>query len=681
MSTIKEYSKERTEAITELFTETDPDENWLKLSARYTEYVDQMAFNPDVRVRIAPLPKDWQDALDVVHKATDLLKEAAKLDKEAEALENLIATGKVATGTASAAQTEWAAMQRRNDAETKRAEVEELKDKIPEEMRRRWAKLGMAEPIGIRRNDIDRIEINGPKVLGRHAWRAGSLDPARPLDREDMATLHGVVCHEVGHADFTRWDEDVPRKLQTEDGGRAVWEWINILEEIRMEARVCEERPFQRRWLRSAVNTLFNETVGELDDLPDGEHPKVTAARVATLTMGRVEAGSLTDTDTDKVREAVGKVLSTDEITQLRRLWWDAIDCEDGDTASLADVARKIMELVDDPGARIPPPMGIGVGLAGGTADDKDDDDGDRDGESPMAAAQDDTKAAEDKAKEEGKPQPMDDPKKEERDYSVEAKKKSEKIFHGYTKGATYGVRSWRQPTPEERRHAARLANILTRARFRQRTKVEITSHVPPGNLRTREALTEAALEAQGLFPVVEPWKRVKRKRVEAPPLRVGLISDISGSMSSLDELVQTMTWTFAEAVRKAGGTFAAALFGETTRRLCRPGQILKKVPVWNSVAGSEDFCQAFDAVHGALTLFGEGALLVYITDGHLVRHGEPTGAKKRLDRLVASGGHGLQVYQTKSAIVLNPSCPLVFGRPEQILTLVEKELTRSAAA
>lgn len=674
MSTIKDMSEDRDEIVTELFTDHEPSEEWLHLSAAYTAYVDEMANNPNVRVRIAPLPADWQEALSRMEEWEQKAEEIERWKREQKVLME------ISTSPATRQKNIEEHEQILARLQEERAEIASA---IPPNMRKVWQRLGDPEPYGVRNNDTDRIEINGPKLLGRLAAVAGSLDPARPYDRERMAVLHGVICHEVGHADFSTWNTSVVDELRKQkDGGRAVWEWVNLLEEIRMEARVVEERPNQRRWLRAAVNTLMMESLNQMDELPDRDHPKVDAARVSTLTLGRVEAGSLTVTDVEKITKAVSKVLSDEDLRALRDLWWDAIDCVDGDTAGLVDVARKIMTLTNDPETRVPASKGMN-GDGEPSESDESGDGGNGKGldiEIIITAANLDTKNAEKKAQAEGKPQPMDDPKKEDRKFNQDTKKKAQEIFHGFTFGTTTGVTKTRPATPEERRHAARLAQILTRARFRQRTRTEITSASPPGNLRTREALTEAAMEAQGLFPVVEPWKRIKRKKIEAPPLRVGLISDISGSMNMLDHLVQQMTWTFADAVRRAGGTFAGALFGDSTKPLCRVGQMLPQVPLWTSNAGSEDFSGAFDAVHGELTLFHEGALLIYITDGHLVKPGEPDRANLRLQKLIESGGHGIQVYQTKGmAIILHNKCPLVYGRPEQILTQVEKELTKQA--
>src|SRR5690606_41263809 len=90
-----------------------------------------------------------------------------------------------------------------------------------------------------------------------------------------------------------------------------------------------------------------------------------------------------------------------------------------------------------------------------------------------------------------------------------------------------------RPPTPGEQAAARRLARRLRAAAHRDRVTTTHTSPTPPGRLSMRGALAADAQRAAGTVPTAEPFTRTTRRHVPAPPLRIGIACDASGSMDA----------------------------------------------------------------------------------------------------------------------------------------------------
>jgi hypothetical protein len=175
-----------------------------------------------------------------------------------------------------------------------------------------------------------------------------------------------------------------------------------------------------------------------------------------------------------------------------------------------------------------------------------------------------------------------------------------------------------RQPTGAERSAAVKVANMLEKAKYRERDEVEIHSIVPPGRLRTRAMVQGAALKSKGVMTQTEPWRRTVRKHVEDPTLTIGVMVDISGSMGDAMQPMATTAWVMSEAVRRVQGRAAMVYYGQDVFPTLKPGQHLPEVNVYTAPDGTEKFNKAFKALDGSLNLLhGNGArLLVVVSDG-----------------------------------------------------------------
>ncbi|RSN56657.1 hypothetical protein DMH08_24875 [Actinomadura sp. WAC 06369] len=85
---------------------------------------------------------------------------------------------------------------------------------------------------------------------------------------------------------------------------------------------------------------------------------------------------------------------------------------------------------------------------------------------------------------------------------------------------------------------ARRLARRLRAAAHRDRVTTVHTSPTPPGRLSMRGALAADAQRAAGVTPTAEPFTQTTRRHVPAPPLRIGIACDVSGSMKAFADPV-----------------------------------------------------------------------------------------------------------------------------------------------
>jgi hypothetical protein len=159
---------------------------------------------------------------------------------------------------------------------------------------------------------------------------------------------------------------------------------------------------------------------------------------------------------------------------------------------------------------------------------------------------------------------------------------------------------------------------MLEKAKYRERDQIDVASILPPGRLRTGAMVQGAALKAKGVMATTEPWRQTKRKHTDEPTLTVGVMVDISGSMSSAMQPMAVTAWVMSEAARRVQARTAMVYYGQDVFPTLKPGQHLTEVNVYSAPDGTEKFSRAFRALDGSLNLLdGRGArLLVVVSDG-----------------------------------------------------------------
>jgi hypothetical protein len=479
--------------------------------------------------------------------------------------------------------------------------------------------------------------------------------PRRPGDRERYPVLWGVLSHEAGHARHTRWQPP-------SDASAATVAAAKLLEEPRAEACQLGRRPGDRRWLRASATELVLE--GEVSD--EAVTPWA-AAQAAALVLGRVDGGVLDPDEAAPLTAAVEATLGKARLAALREVWQAALEVADDDGDAMLELGRRWCELVDiDPDG--PDPDGPGSdsdtgagGAAGQPAPDQGAASSDPSGRteagrsrSPIAeatravlaavAANDAAEAAAEAAASAAAAGRAAAKAREaaSRRHTEDA---AATVFAPHTHEGISGPGSratWttRPPTPAERAAARRLARQLRATSHRDRATTHVTSKAPPGRLQVRAALAADAQRAAGLRPTAEPWLRTVHRHVPSPPLKVGIAVDVSGSMQPFAKPLASAAWIIAQAAGWSDATAATVCFGEQVTAVTRPGQVPAHVREFSADHGTEVFCQAVDALDGALGLSraGDGArLLVVVSDGYYTA-AQRTGGQIRVRRLLACG-------------------------------------------
>jgi hypothetical protein len=474
------------------------------------------------------------------------------------------------------------------------------------------------------------IEINGTHL--------GAIDPATATphlvsDRTRYATVWGLLTHECAHAHHTRWTPPA-------DADPAVVAAAKLLEEPRIETAHIRRRPADRHWLRaSATDIILNDTRAN-----DPAHaPKMTAhdaAHTAALLLGRTDGGILTRTETAPVARAVETVLGAEKLAALRALWREAFRVADDDTDTMLDLGRRWCEIVgpddtdpadgDDPadpsGTPTPSPLArsITTALAKVT----------RAVARTTLPEDPATVAAKAKAAAEAAAKVTTDAARRVFDGGGSAR-------GGASTDGTTRTAGTRPPTTAERTAARVLARALSTAGTRERVATKSTSVIPPGRLRMRGALAREAQRAAGAIPTAQPFTRTTRTPVPAPPLRLGIACDVSGSMSLVTGAVASTAWILAHAAHHTPvpAQTATVIFGNHVRPITRPGTAPATVTEFDADDGWEDVPTAIEALDGALGLSRSGAarLLVIVSDGRF-RPGPRHIGQKRIDALRASG-------------------------------------------
>ena len=179
-----------------------------------------------------------------------------------------------------------------------------------------------------------------------------------------------------------------------------------------------------------------------------------------------------------------------------------------------------------------------------------------------------------------------------------------------------------------------------------------------PAGSACGKALAAAAQRAAGAVPTAEPFTRTRSRRVPAPPLRVGIACDISGSMSAFTGPVASAAWILARAaalpaLRRPPPPSCSA---SSVHALTRPGEAPARVTDFGAPDGTERLCRAIDALDGELGLSrpGTARLLVIVSDTYLRRRGETAGGQQRITRL-ARAGCGVIILRPKTATPARP--------------------------
>jgi len=487
------------------------------------------------------------------------------------------------------------------------------------------------------------IEVDG----GLLGVDPATADPASLADRERYPVTWGALTHEGGHVAHSKVPPPPP--------DAANWcQAAHMLEESRMEAAQVTRRPGDRRWLRATVSRLI------LDDFTAAGAAPATAREAgsaAALVLAREHAGILEPAETAAVAAKVAKVIGAGALKRLEDTWTAVHATADDDARTMARLARRWCRILGlDPDARPPAPVIIDVSdLAGAIREAA--------GAITAAVADDFTPPP---------PFPPGRPAEREAENAARstAGRAAREVFGRRT--TPPAVTGTRDPADGEKAAARRLTRTLRAATAGERATVTFTSPVPPGRLRMRQVMAADAQRAADALPTAQPFTRTRRRRVPAPPLRLGVACDISSSMGAFTGPVASAAWIVARAASALpGATTATVLYGKGVHALTHPGHAPGHVTEFGAPDGTERFCKAIDALDSALGLSRPGAarLLAIVSDGFYTPD-EAAGGQQRISRL-AKAGCGV--------IILRPDTPWA-DRAEwkdaQVITLTDPAAT-----
>jgi hypothetical protein len=444
----------------------------------------------------------------------------------------------------------------------------------------------------------------------RDAW------PYDSRDWKNYPAVMGLLIHEVSHSRNSEWTYKLKkahlnRTAELSDADLRSLGAAELLEESRIEKLQLDDRPQDTPWLQASATTIaLAEALGH-DEMPSVK----AASRVAALVLARASAGSILPGDElDGVRKAVEATIGQSKLAQLQQIWTEFQNTDDAE--SFMRLGKQWFDLTEDDGSNDDDPGEGGGGVPQELKDALD---------ALADKAMGDASGSEALAKLLKKLIEAAAGKKSEARSRKEAKRTADEVFHGEDAGPASGVDhallGFRTPTASERRLAHKTARKILSAYIREKAVTTTHSDRPPGRLSPRAAMTGQAQMAMGMYPTVEPFTRKERAHTNSPPLKVGIIQDVSASQDTPAKASASGAYSLAAATKIIpDGIVAMVGFGDEVTKIIGPWEKPKGVPELDTNAGTEYLIKAMKALEGELHLMRQGSarLMVIVTDGML---------------------------------------------------------------
>jgi len=454
------------------------------------------------------------------------------------------------------------------------------------------------------------IEVNTKEAFGEITTPSMIDDLTKRKNQYEFAKAVGAIRHEAYHAKFSAWDIPLAGKTLKQDE----FEALMLLEEGRIEAWGINTHPDAKVFLRASAMGLI---IDEAKEVFSEQSTIRSASSLVGLCHARIIAGSLDELQAFDLLDKVNGILGSDLVMKLKEIIYQfqdhAIHTDISACYPLAiEWARLVREKAEEAGEQ--PTKEEQEAFAEMMSEML--------GEMSESVSISNANELQDQKRSED----MKESATAKANTSKEQKKNEEIARQVFSKSSGPGQASTRSqlvekrsPNGQERNSAVKIAKALERAKYRERGAIEIGSIVPPGKLNTRKIIQAKALEQKGIFTQPKAFSKKVRKHTDEPELSVGVMVDISGSMSSAMNPMASTAWIMSEAVRRVQGRCAMVYYGSDVFPTLKAGQRLKEVNVYSAPDGTEKFDRAFRALDGALNLLnGEGArLLVVVSDGH----------------------------------------------------------------
>ena len=498
---------------------------------------------------------------------------------------------------------------------------------------------GMGQALACFIHDTAEIEISLPIAFGKATTPEMVGDLRERKNQYEFPEAVGVILHEAFHARYSDWNYDTLKELDAK-----VYDAFMLLEEARIEGKAVYHFPENALFLRASAMGL---SFAEAEESMEGKTKTGAFAHLSALTLARVDAGVLDDFDVANLERLILNNLGEATLDKLRLIWQEFQTLNVGQIARGIELAeawvKAVQEQAEANGEPAEPTEAEQEAMAKAMAEALSEI-MEALGEAMGDVASDNADALADqeqdeKRKEEAKERASASKQKAEREAEAE------KVFSSPSSGQPSGsgsrsrLHQTRQPKGGERAGAVKLAQMLEKAKYVERSVTEVDSVIPQGRLRPRALVQKKAMESKGVRSDLPTWRATKRKHTDDPELSIGVMVDISGSMGSAMESMASIAWILSEAGRRVQARTAMVYFGSGVFSTLKAGQHLPEVKVFTAPDGTEEFEQGYKALDGTLGLtFGSGVrLLVIVSDGHY-RHDQSQALDKALAECERAG-------------------------------------------
>ncbi len=466
---------------------------------------------------------------------------------------------------------------------------------------------------------------------------------SRSVTITDVERLHGVLAHEAGHAAHTSIRPLPPHLV----------DWVELLEEPRIEAAILRRRPE----LASPLAAAAAPAVGTAA-------PTEAVAAIETLILvgGRITAGVFTTTaDYTAMLDAARTILDADDVAAIDVLAATALQIPDDDLPAMVRAAQQLFDIASRYGAagRAGTTVHHVTGRESPDVDDSDDPTPDSGGAEESSQADNDDRGATGSDDPDGGNAPASDDAQQAElaGATAPAALKSEqhvqevptayidgdpKFFSSTVTGRAddwFTVRalpdeasSHRPVTSTDRSSVRALQSWLVGHSSEAPVETVVGSRLPRGRLNTTELMRASAQQELGLAVTATPWRR--RRTVEHPtaPLELGIICDRSQSMSRHLEAVATVAWTLQHSIVGTRGRSRAWVFGADAHVL--PEQRGDRITIPAVDANTLALLPAIVDYQRWARPENAAKVLIIISDGAL--YGDPV--RDQLARLATTG-------------------------------------------
>ncbi len=486
-----------------------------------------------------------------------------------------------------------------------------------------------------------------------------------PADRLRNPVLAGALIHEAAHSAHTLWTRALAKTVNAQHMQAAM-----LLEEAR-----CE-RQLLRRWPRELLATRACAAHVVLDASDDNTATPESVGTILALILPRAEARIFHPRTVASLREYARKAVTQDGLNEFEAIWLRALETADDDADSMLECGRDWVEATrrwlqdeqdqqdesdGEDGEDEQPQAGgtaSGNGDAGadtqengqpapvalpscgcGTADTADEAHPPEDAEDGSGTHIEHDDAAD--AIRSAIAEAMTDVRDDTRDDARERVGDPEPATRATGKGTgtSNATITYRRPGAEDHSTKATIVRRLKRQQYRKAHRTSEDVNRPAGGRMSGTKLMQLRAQQHKNQPVTaKPWTRTRLHTVDKPPLHVGIVADLSGSMNAWGPHISTATWALAHAVRDLGGSAAACGFSGNTMPLLEARTTPNKVPVLRGAGGgSTGGPNAITAVAEELGFARKhGAkVIIVLTDGALPDLSE---VHTRLDSLNEAG-------------------------------------------